>query len=77
MIELNEEQRQQLAQAEPMVIDPVTKETYVLVRMERYESIRHLFDDAALSKREVALLVERAMREYDANDPSLELYQSD
>jgi hypothetical protein len=36
-----------------------------------------LLDDTALSKRELAVLVERAMREYDEGDPSLELYQDD
>jgi hypothetical protein len=77
MIELTEEQRQELSQPEPVAIDPVTKETYVLVRRDLYERIRHLFDDTALSKREVARLVDQAMREYDDGDPSLHLYQND
>ena len=43
-----------------------------------FERLRHLLtDDAALSKKEVAALVERAMKEYDENDPSLELYQDE
>ena len=36
MIELSETQRRELAQPEPMAIDPVTQETYVLVRKEAY-----------------------------------------
>jgi hypothetical protein len=77
MIELTEEQRRELNQPEPLAIDPITKESYVLVRRDLYERVRHLFDDTALSKREVAMLVERAMQEYDEGDPSLHLYQKD
>lgn len=74
MIELTEEQRRELGQPEPTVIDPETKEAYVLVRKDLYDRVRHLFeDDLAVSKREVSLLVERAMREYDENDPTLGL----
>lgn len=32
-------------------------------------------DDMAVSGRELAILVDRAMSEYDANDPALHLYQ--
>jgi hypothetical protein len=77
MIEFTDEQRRELGQPEPVIIDPVTKEEYVLVRRDRYERIRHLIDDMALSKREVAVLVDRAMREHDEGDPSLALYQSE
>jgi hypothetical protein len=77
MIELTEQQRQELTQPEPVAIDPQTKQEYVLVRRDLYERIRHLFDDTALSKREVAMLVDRAMQEYDEGDPSLHLYQKD
>jgi len=81
VIELNEEQRQALAKGQSLpltVIDPTTRATYVLVPSAVYERFRHLLEeDTAVSKREVALLVERAMKEYDANDPTLELYQHD
>jgi hypothetical protein len=81
IIELNEEQRQTLASSEgrpAMVIDPKTKEAYFLIRSPIYEQIQHLLqDDTALSKRDVAVLVARAMAEYDADDPTLELYQGD
>ncbi len=77
MIELTEEQRRELTTPEPVVIDPQTKEEYVLVPRNLYEHIRHLFSDTALSKREVSVLIDRAMREYDEHDPSLHLYQND
>jgi hypothetical protein len=77
MIELTEEQRRQLPGPGTIVRDPQTGEEYVLVRRDAYDRIRDLFDDTALSKREVAILVDRAMREYDEGDPSLPLYQSD
>ena len=78
MIELTEEQRRELKQPEPTVIDPQTREVYVLVRKDLFDHFRHLFeDDLTVSKREVSLLVERAMREYDENDPTLGLYQHD
>jgi len=81
MIELTQEQHRALAQdgPEPMrAIDPTTHEVYVLVRADVYDRLQHLLqDDTGLSQKEVAVLVERAMKEYDANDPSLELYQHD
>jgi hypothetical protein len=76
MIYLTEEQRRGLADPEPLVIDPQTKEEYVLVRRDLYERMRFLRDDTALSKRDVAVLVGRAMQEYDEGDPSLHLYQN-
>jgi hypothetical protein len=60
-----------------VAVDPQTNEEYILVRRDLYERIRHLLDDTALSKREVAVLVDRAMREFDQGDPSLHLYQND
>jgi hypothetical protein len=77
MIELTEEQRRQIKEGEPVAIDPETREVYVLVPKEVYDRWRHLWDDDMPGKREVAALVARAMREYDANDPSLHLYQDD
>ncbi len=77
----NEEQGRALsATPDPVtVIDPKTNETYVLVKSEMYERLRLLLadDDLAVSGPELAVLVERAMSEYDANDPTLHLYQDD
>jgi hypothetical protein len=48
MIELSEEQRHELSRPEPVVIDPLTQETYVLVPSEVYERLKvHLEDDDA------------------------------
>ncbi len=75
MIELNEEQRQELNGLEPVAIDPATKQTYVLVPSEVYRRFRHLIEDEGLDMRQVGVLIEEAMREYDADDPLLESYQ--
>lgn len=78
MIELTDEQCKRLSGDMPVVRNPHTQETYVLVRQELFDRLRDLLtDDTALSKKEVAALVDRAMREYDENDSSLELYQDD
>jgi hypothetical protein len=76
MIELSEAQRQELASPTPTVIDPQTKDEYVLVRKEVYERFRAILeDDDGLDMRQVSILVERAMREEDENDPTLAFYQ--
>jgi hypothetical protein len=80
MIELTQEQREALLRndTEPIrVIDPTTGDEYVLVRAAVYQRLQHLLQDEGPSKREVAILVENAMKEYDENDPGLELYQND
>src|SRR5207302_2441155 len=49
MIELTEEQRQEMRQANgeaPRAIDPDTKQEYVLIRAELYERMKTLFYDA-------------------------------
>ena len=76
MIDLTEEQRQELDQLAPArVRDPKTNETYVLVRAATYERLRALLEDDGLDMGQVAVLVERAMREDDAGDPTLAFYQ--
>jgi hypothetical protein len=45
MIELTEEQRQGLAGAEPVLVDPKTLEEYVLVRKNIYQKLKGLLDD--------------------------------
>ncbi len=76
MIELNEQQRQELSRSEPVAIDPATKQTYVPVRSELYQRLRPLLDDEGLDMRQVAILIEVAMRDDDVNDPLLESYQN-
>ncbi len=77
MVELTELQQEAVdSSPEPRFIHPRTKETYVLVRAEVYERIRGLLADGdGPDMRQVAVLVERAMREDDAGDPTLEFYQ--
>jgi hypothetical protein len=72
MIELNEQQRQELNSPEPLAIDPQTQQTYVLVRRDLYERLRHLLDEDTLATGE---LVDQVMAEDDANNPHLESYQ--
>jgi hypothetical protein len=79
MIELTPEQHQALgADALPRVRDPETNETYVLVKAAVFERFRRLLEheDDGLDMRQVAVLIEEAMREDDANDPLLESYQN-
>lgn len=78
MIELTEAQSRALAESKekpPTVHDPLTKATYVLVDAGVYGRMRNVLEEDGLDMRQVAVLVERAMREDDAGDPGLEGYQ--
>jgi hypothetical protein len=78
MIELTQQQQQALdANAESFrMVDPRTGKVYVLIGADRYERLRGLVEDEdGLDMRQVALLVEQAMREDDENDPTLAFYQ--
>jgi hypothetical protein len=75
MIELTEQQRQELSVPEPVAIDPLTRQEYVLVRKDLYERLRAVFDDEGPDMRAVGILVDRAMREEDEGDPTLASYQ--
>jgi hypothetical protein len=77
VIELTEQQQHALdTNPEPRLMDPRTGTAYVLVRADVYERLRgFLAEDEGLDMRQVAVLVEQAMREDDANDPTLEFYQ--
>jgi hypothetical protein len=59
MIELTEEQRRELAEKEPVVIDPQSRQVYVLVRKEAYERIKELiYDDSPWTDEEMDLLAD-------------------
>ena len=77
MIELTKQQQQAVeAGPAPRLVDPRTKKSYVLVAADVYDRIRGLLDeDDGLDMEQVAALVERAMQEDDAADPTLEFYQ--
>ena len=73
MIELTDQQRQELTNPEPVAIDPMTMETYVLVRREIYERLKGILSDAP--ELATAELVDSVMAEDDAKDPHLAEYQ--
>jgi hypothetical protein len=75
MIELTEQQRQELSAPEPMAIDSLTRETYVLVRRETYERFKALLALDGYDPDEGAGHINEVMAEDDANDPYLESYQ--
>jgi hypothetical protein len=75
MIELTEQQRQVLSAPEPVVIDPQTQRTYVLVPRETYERLKALLALDDYDPDEGAGYVNEVMTEDDANDPHLEKYQ--
>jgi hypothetical protein len=45
MVELTEEQRPELQQPEPVVVDPDTGVAYVLVRKDVYDRLKSLLED--------------------------------
>jgi hypothetical protein len=79
MIEMTEPLRQALDENpnEPIqIVDPRTRQTYVLLRSDIYERIKTLVsDDDDLAGVDVGRLIADAMREDDADDPLLESYQ--
>lgn len=77
MIELTAQQQQALdANTELRMIDPRTRKEYILMDAGIYGRIQSLLsEDEEPDMRQVAVLVEEAMREDDADDPALEYYQ--
>ena len=77
MIELTEQQQRAIdAGQEPRLVDPRTQKTYVLIEANVYSRLKGLLsDDDGPDMRQVTLLVERAMAEDDAGDPTLAFYQ--
>ena len=79
MIELTIEQHSS-ALADPQtpkrVLDPVSKEVFVLLPEHTYEQVcRQLLSEGA-GEIDVGRLIEGAMTEYDADDPLLASYQT-
>lgn len=73
MIELTEPQRQQLLGTDtPLVLDPGTGKTYVLVPTEAYEQLKMLLEG---EPRVTGEMVDRLMEEEDGDDPTLAFYQ--
>jgi PHD/YefM family antitoxin component YafN of YafNO toxin-antitoxin module len=75
MIEPTADQARELAQPEPVAIDPRTREAYVLVRRETYERMKALLALDDYDPDEGAAHINEVMAEDDAGDPLLESYQ--
>ncbi len=60
------------------LVDTTTNEGCVIMRADQYEKIKLVFEreDQEFDPREPYPFVDDAMREDDANDPTLESYQS-
>lgn len=61
MIELTQQQRRELNDPEPLVVDPQTRETYVLIRKTVYDRLKELiYDDSPWTDEEMAHLAAEA-----------------
>jgi hypothetical protein len=76
MVELTQQQLQAIdsASGAPRLVDPRTNTAYVLLSEELYARIESLLNDD-VDMRQVSVLVDRAMHDDDAGDPSLAFYQ--
>jgi hypothetical protein len=74
MIELSNEQRLELKENPPRVLDPLTQETYVLVSEELYERIQALLVPDGLTPQEQRRLLEHAGTRAGWDDREMEVY---
>lgn len=74
MIELTEQQRQELKNPVPCARDPLTNETYVLVRAELYERIKGLLDEDWAEDAYRAAMAVFARDGWD--DPRMDVYDA-
>ena len=60
------------------LVDTTTNQGYVIMRADQYERVKAVFEreDHDFDPREAYPFVDEVMREDDANDPTLESYQS-
>ena len=71
MIELTEEQVQALAQPEsspPRVVNPRTKETFVLLRVDEYERLKEEYDDSPWTREELQALAWETVKDEDCDE---------
>ncbi|MBC8113163.1 MAG: hypothetical protein H7062_02200 [Candidatus Saccharimonas sp.] len=74
-MQLTAEQIQAVRSGSPVEVDdPEVGEPCVVMRADRFAAT-YMVTDEPLSNLEVGELIERTMREYDADDPGLALYQ--
>jgi hypothetical protein len=72
MIELTHQQQQAVdSMGMPRFYDPRTQKTYVLVSSEVFEQLT----SEDFEPRQVATMIQNAMQEDDADDPTLDFYQ--
>jgi len=77
VIELTEQEQHAVdAEATPRLIDPRDRKAYVLVAAEIFDRFRSFLSDDEPDMRQVATLVEEAMHDDDAGDPTLPYYQA-
>ena len=74
MIELTEQQRQELTNDVPRLLDPQTKKIYVLVSEEAYERMQALLAPERLSRSEQQALLRAAGLRAGWDDPEMEIY---
>ena len=75
MIELTKEQHESLQEAEenpPCVLDPQSATTYVLLKKDAFERIRHMIEDDS-DEPQWAAFLEAAGEEWD--DPAMDVYE--
>jgi hypothetical protein len=76
MIELTEEQRQQLENGKAVdVTDSKTARTYVVLRKDVYERVRHLlYDDSEWTTEELRLQLARSAKDNGWEEPGMDAY---
>ena len=77
MIELSDEQRAELTENPPRVLDPRTQKTCVLVSEEHYERIQALLAAARIPLEEQRQLLHTAALRAGWDDPEMEVYDGD
>ena len=78
MIELTEHQMQALAAPEaspPRILNPRTKETFILLRVEDYERLKEeAYDDSPWTAEEMIALASQAGKHAGWDDPKMDEY---
>jgi hypothetical protein len=75
MIELTEQQRRELGGPETLVVDPQTRQTYVLVPKDLFDRLKALLATDDYDPDEGMPLMNEVMADDDAKDPLLDSYQ--
>jgi hypothetical protein len=71
MIELTQQQIQALENPQvtpPRIVNPQTKETFVLLRVDEYERLREEYDDSPWSREELQALAWDASEDTDCEE---------